>query len=99
MEQQQNIAHRSRHSGPSKEKKKAKTSTEAQSEKSNNVKGFGVGRRAEKYARRSADVGERKLHVPQVDRTPEEAPPIIIAVVGPPGVRELPKTCFFTNRY
>jgi ribosome biogenesis protein BMS1 len=32
------------------------------------------------------DIGEKKLHVPQVDRTPIEAPPIVVAVVGPPGV-------------
>jgi ribosome biogenesis protein BMS1 len=32
------------------------------------------------------DIGEKKLHVPQVDRTPLEAPPIVVAVVGPPGV-------------
>jgi len=32
-------------------------------------------------------VKERRLHVPLVDRLPEEAPPIVVAVVGPPGVR------------
>jgi ribosome biogenesis protein BMS1 len=31
-------------------------------------------------------VKEKRLHVPLVDRLPEEAPPIIVAVVGPPGV-------------
>ena len=35
---------------------------------------------------RSSDVNERKLHVPMVDRTPEDdPPPMIVAVVGPPG--------------
>ncbi|SCU93364.1 LANO_0E03686g1_1 [Lachancea nothofagi CBS 11611] len=35
---------------------------------------------------RSSDVNERKLHVPMVDRTPEDdPPPVIVAVVGPPG--------------
>lgn len=29
---------------------------------------------------------EKRLHVPLVDRLPEEAPPIVVAVVGPPGV-------------
>jgi hypothetical protein len=29
---------------------------------------------------------EKRLHVPMVDRTPEEPPPVVIAVVGPPGV-------------
>ncbi|CEG78865.1 Putative GTP-binding protein AARP2 involved in 40S ribosome biogenesis [Rhizopus microsporus] len=41
--------------------------------------------RAEKTARRNFDLGEKKLHVPLVDRTPIEAPPVVIAVVGPPG--------------
>ena len=35
---------------------------------------------------RSHDVKEKRLHVPLVDRLPEEAPPIVVAVVGPPGV-------------
>ncbi|KAI8146829.1 hypothetical protein BJV82DRAFT_600037 [Fennellomyces sp. T-0311] len=41
--------------------------------------------KAEKAARRNHDIGEKKLHVPLVDRTPLEAPPVVIAVVGPPG--------------
>ena len=31
-------------------------------------------------------IKEKRLHVPLIDRLPEEAPPIIVAVVGPPGV-------------
>ncbi|KAJ9666897.1 Glycoside hydrolase 2 (Mannanase, beta-galactosidase) [Coniosporium apollinis] len=42
--------------------------------------------RLQKQAARSHDVREKRLHVPLVDRLPEEAPPIIVAVVGPPGV-------------
>ncbi|EPS36620.1 hypothetical protein H072_9899 [Dactylellina haptotyla CBS 200.50] len=38
-----------------------------------------------KQAKRSHDIKEKKLHVPLVDRLPEEAPPTIVAVVGPPG--------------
>ncbi|RMZ82512.1 hypothetical protein DV737_g1977, partial [Chaetothyriales sp. CBS 132003] len=34
----------------------------------------------------SPDIREKRLHVPQVDRLPDEAPPIVVAVVGPPGV-------------
>lgn len=83
MEQQVNRSHREKHSGPSAEKKK----TQAQKDQSAkaNPKGFAVGRRAEKLARRSADVGQKKLHVPLVDRSPETEPPVIIGVVGPPG--------------
>lgn len=32
---------------------------------------------------------EKRLHVPMVDRTPEEPPPVVVAVVGPPGVDNL----------
>ena len=35
---------------------------------------------------RSADIRERKHHIPVVDRTPLEPPPYIVAVVGPPKV-------------
>lgn len=53
-----------------------------------NAKAFAVaapGKMA-KTMQRSSDVKERKLHVPMVDRTPEDdAPPVIVAVVGPPG--------------
>ncbi|KAL8817899.1 MAG: hypothetical protein Q9191_008058 [Dirinaria sp. TL-2023a] len=42
--------------------------------------------RLQKQAARSHDVKEKRLHVPLVDRLPEEAPPLIVAVVGPPGV-------------
>ena len=41
-----------------------------------------------KQAARSHDVREKRLHVPLVDRLPEEAPPLVVAVVGPPGVRK-----------
>ncbi|KAL8858769.1 MAG: hypothetical protein Q9178_004686 [Gyalolechia marmorata] len=40
----------------------------------------------QKQAARSHDVKEKRLHVPLVDRLPAEPPPIIVAVVGPPGV-------------
>ncbi|SCU93196.1 LADA_0G01816g1_1 [Lachancea dasiensis] len=53
-----------------------------------NAKAFAVaapGRMA-RTMQRSSDVNERKLHVPMVDRTPEDdPPPVIVAVVGPPG--------------
>ena len=34
----------------------------------------------------ATQVKEKRLHVPLVDRLPEEAPPIVVGVVGPPGV-------------
>lgn len=53
-----------------------------------NVKAFAVANpgRLAKQAIRSSEIKEKRLHVPQVDRLPEEAPPIVVAVVGPPGV-------------
>jgi ribosome biogenesis protein BMS1 len=33
-------------------------------------------------------MAEKRLHVPMVDRTPEEPPPVVVAVVGPPGVSQ-----------
>lgn len=53
-----------------------------------NAKAFAVNapRKLERMARRSHDVNEKKLHVPMVDRTPDDdPPPVIVAVVGPPG--------------
>ena len=38
------------------------------------------------YHDRTLDVQEKKHHIPVVDRTPVEPPPILIAVVGPPKV-------------
>ncbi|KIV80912.1 hypothetical protein PV11_08378 [Exophiala sideris] len=76
METQSNKAHRA-----SKEKKKPQRGEK-------NVKAFAVANpgRLAKNAVRSSDIKEKRLHVPQVDRIPEEAPPIVVAVVGPPGV-------------
>ena len=45
------------------------------------------GRSADRQARRTAEREQTRLHVPLVDRTPDEdPPPIIVAIVGPPGV-------------
>lgn len=45
------------------------------------------GRRADKEGRRNAEKDQTRLHVPLVDRTPDdEPPPVIVAIVGPPGV-------------
>jgi ribosome biogenesis protein BMS1 len=42
--------------------------------------------KGKRQAARSHELKEKRLHVPLVDRLPEEAPPIIVTVVGPPGV-------------
>lgn len=78
--EQSNKEHRKR-----KEKNTAKKKLHTQG---HNAKAFAVSAPG-KMARtmmRSSDVNERKLHVPMVDRTPEDdPPPVIVAVVGPPG--------------
>ncbi|KAI5304999.1 Glycoside hydrolase 2 (Mannanase, beta-galactosidase) [Ascosphaera pollenicola] len=77
MENQTNRPHR-----PAKVKKKPENNS------GQNPKAFAVahGFRSQRQAARSFEIKEKKLHVPLVDRLPEEAPPIIVAVVGPPGV-------------
>ncbi|KAK5943813.1 Glycoside hydrolase 2 (Mannanase, beta-galactosidase) [Knufia obscura] len=76
MESQQNRPHRA-----PKEKKQPRKGEK-------NVKAFAVANpgKLAKAAVRTSDIREKRLHVPQVDRIPEEAPPIVTAVVGPPGV-------------
>lgn len=74
MEQQSNRAHR-----PAKEKKSFEGS---------NPKAFTFSKtgKLNRQQARSHDVKEKRLHVPQVDRMPEEAPPTVVALVGPSGV-------------
>ena len=78
--EQSNKAHRK-----TKEKNTAKKKLHTQG---HNAKAFAVsapGKMA-RQQQRSSDVNERKLHVPMVDRTPDDdPPPVIVAVVGPPG--------------
>lgn len=53
-----------------------------------NAKAFAVAapKKLERMARRAHDVNEKRLHVPMVDRTPDDdPPPVIVAIVGPPG--------------
>ncbi|KAI9202712.1 uncharacterized protein BJ171DRAFT_166060 [Polychytrium aggregatum] len=83
MEDKANRSHRPRQAGRKAEKKSRHTKNQAK----NNPKAFtfSARNRAQKSARRNADIGEKRMHVPLVDRTPIEPPPIIVAVVGPPG--------------
>ncbi|KAK4223761.1 ribosome biogenesis protein bms1 [Podospora fimiseda] len=39
-----------------------------------------------RQAARSHDIKEKRLHVPLVDRIPDEPPPRLVTIVGPPGV-------------
>ncbi|CAG8655462.1 13189_t:CDS:2, partial [Acaulospora morrowiae] len=82
MDTKEHKAHRPRQSGSKKDKKTKKQ--KKQQEK--NPKAFAPlsGRKADKLARRKQEIIQNKLHVPLVDRTPTEPPPVVVAVVGPP---------------
>ncbi|KAI0685623.1 hypothetical protein BC835DRAFT_1383114 [Cytidiella melzeri] len=99
MEQQQNRAHRPAHSGAKAEKKKGKGKEKQQGF---NEKAFAPrsGRRAEKQGRRAAERDQTRLHVPLVDRTPDdEPPPVVVAIVGPPGVGKTTLVKSLVRRY
>ncbi|CAG8674507.1 11196_t:CDS:10, partial [Racocetra fulgida] len=89
MDTKEHKAHRPRQSGAKKDKKTKKQ----QKIEEKNPKAFAPvsGRKAEKLARRKQELIQKKLHVPLVDRTPVEPPPIIVSVVGPPQVHGFPK--------
>ncbi|KAI9015835.1 hypothetical protein CLU79DRAFT_764928 [Phycomyces nitens] len=83
MEDKAHKAHNKKKGG----KKEAKAENKfTNSKKSSNPRAFTFqsAGRAEKTARRNNDNDQKKLHVPMVDRTPIESPPVVIAVVGPP---------------
>ncbi|CAG7853540.1 Ribosome biogenesis protein bms1 [Serendipita indica DSM 11827] len=83
-------------------KKKAEKKSTNKHAKGFNEKAFAVnsGRRAEKQARRNAEKDQTRLHVPLVNRTPEdEPPPVIVAVVGPPGVGKSTLVKSLVRRY
>ncbi|KAF7268429.1 hypothetical protein GWI33_018439 [Rhynchophorus ferrugineus] len=83
-------SHRERNSGRKAEKKKKKKGNkdEELTDKQRNPKAFAFNSaiRAERRFRRKQDIDTKKQHIPLVDRTPIEPPPILIAVVGPPKV-------------
>ena len=53
----------------------------------NNPKAFGVksSLRARQSRARKADKEQKRLHAPILDKTPEEPPPMVVLVHGPPG--------------
>eukprot|EP00239_Pterosperma_sp_CCMP1384_P001732 CAMPEP_0197846034 /NCGR_PEP_ID=MMETSP1438-20131217/2861_1 /TAXON_ID=1461541 /ORGANISM="Pterosperma sp., Strain CCMP1384" /LENGTH=1206 /DNA_ID=CAMNT_0043457543 /DNA_START=45 /DNA_END=3665 /DNA_ORIENTATION=+ len=78
-------AHRKSKSGAKADKKKKKGQTPA---KGQNRKAFifKSAVKAKKGRLHKAEKEQRRLHVPVVDRTPEEPPPYVVLVQGPPGV-------------
>ncbi|CAD5223571.1 unnamed protein product [Bursaphelenchus okinawaensis] len=55
------------------------------SQKGNNPRAFTFNSavKAHRKIKRAADLSEKKKHIPVVDRTPLEPPPIVVAIVGP----------------
>ncbi|XP_067646633.1 ribosome biogenesis protein BMS1 homolog [Eurosta solidaginis] len=88
-------SHRARQSGVKAEKKKNKAKKDSGNTKDlslsarqRNPKAFAINsaQRAERNFRRKEDLTAKKQHIPVVDQTPDEPPPVLIAVVGPPKV-------------
>lgn len=81
--------HRKRQAGPKAEKKKAKNKHQQElTPQQRNPKAFAIqhAQKTAKLIRRTQDIKTKKQHIPLVDRTPLEPPPIVIAIVGPPKV-------------
>ncbi|KOX67872.1 Ribosome biogenesis protein bms1 [Melipona quadrifasciata] len=81
--------HRERNAGRKAEKKKArKNHVQELTDKQKNPKAFTFNSaiKAERRFRRKQDIETKKQHIPLVDRTPLEPPPILVAIVGPPKV-------------
>lgn len=77
--------HRQRRAGRKAEKKKAKRKV---GEEGANPKAFTYKSavRAARALRRNLDRAAKREHLPAVDRSPLEPPPVCVAVVGPPKV-------------
>uniref|UniRef100_S4R7Q4 Bms1-type G domain-containing protein n=1 Tax=Petromyzon marinus TaxID=7757 RepID=S4R7Q4_PETMA len=88
--------HRKRQSGPKFDKKRKRKFQQLGLDDDENVEdarrrnpkafAFHSAVRMAKQFHRTQDLKARKHHIPLVDRTPLEPPPILVAVVGPPKV-------------
>ncbi|XP_013412523.1 ribosome biogenesis protein BMS1 homolog isoform X2 [Lingula anatina] len=89
MDEDSRKPHRLRHSGPKADKKKAKNKHEQElTPQQRNPKAFAFHsvNKVAKSVKRTLDIHTKKTHIPEVDRTPVEPPPVVVAVVGPPKV-------------
>lgn len=83
---QRHKTHNMPHSGRKADKKRKKELTkEEEKERKRNPKAFAIQSvvKAERRFRHKQDKLEKKYHIPAVDRTPNEPPPIVVGVVGP----------------
>ncbi|KAK5617982.1 Glycoside hydrolase 2 (Mannanase, beta-galactosidase) [Crenichthys baileyi] len=81
--------HQQKHSGPKAQKKLKKPGGSVEEdERKRNPKAFSVQSavRMAKTFHRAQDIKTKKHHIPLVDRTPLDPPPVVIVVVGPPKV-------------
>ncbi|XP_070348030.1 ribosome biogenesis protein BMS1 homolog isoform X2 [Equus asinus] len=93
METKDQKKHRKKNSGPKAEKKRKRHLQDLQlgdeeDARKRNPKAFAV-QSAVRMARsfhRTQDLKTKKHHIPVVDRTPLEPPPIVVVVMGPPKV-------------
>uniref|UniRef100_A0A8C2AJA4 BMS1 ribosome biogenesis factor n=1 Tax=Cyprinus carpio TaxID=7962 RepID=A0A8C2AJA4_CYPCA len=91
MEKKEQKRHQHKHSGPKaqkKNRKKEQGTEQGQDERKRNPRAFSV-QSAVRMARtfhRAQDIKTKKHHIPLVDRTPLEPPPVVVVVMGPPKV-------------
>ncbi|XP_069467135.1 ribosome biogenesis protein BMS1 homolog [Ambystoma mexicanum] len=93
MEEKDQKKHRKKHSGPKSDKKKQRHLKDLglgdeEDARKRNPRAFAV-QSAVRMARtfhRTQDLKTKKHHIPVVDRTPLEPPPVVVVVVGPPKV-------------
>ncbi|KAI0726270.1 DUF663-domain-containing protein [Fomitopsis betulina] len=100
MERETHKAHRPALSGGKADKKSKENGKEKQH--GFNEKAFAPrsGRRADRQGRRKVERDQTRLHVPLVDRTPDDQPPpVIVAIVGPPGVGKTTLLKSLVRRY
>jgi len=86
----QKKAHRKSRAKPKLDKKNRpqKLSKDPEDARKRNPKAFALQNvvKTERRTRRKQDITEKRKHVPTVDRTPVEPPPIVVGIVGPPKV-------------
>ena len=81
-------SHRKRQAGPKAERKKKRTNNNEKGDAQRNPRAFTFQSsvRAARQIHRRLDVETKRHHIPVVDRTPLEPPPVVVGVVGAPKV-------------